>query len=157
MKDIVFKKIHTYTSNLSLKEIELKLQFLLSKDNESSDRFEGKVKLPLFSLTPKLGPRRQFKPTMNGEILEGKIIKITYRPSYFLKLLAYGMPVLYTTVGVFLYFIGIDINIGLFNHVEFYPGIIAILTFAIFKMVFDTLYEYYSKLLINYLDLELIN
>ena len=144
---------------MNLKEIEFNLQFLLEKNNGLKDKFEGKIKFPSFNLTPKLGPRRLFRPTLVGEISEGEIIKvkIMYSPSYILKFLAYGMPFFYVIIGFFLYFIGLDININIFCHIEFYPAIVAIVTFIIFKAVFEVQYQYYSKVIIHYLDLELIN
>src|ERR1700761_1029255 len=119
MRDILFKKVYNYKCNLNLKEIEFNLQFLLEKNNGLKDKFEGKIKFPSFNLTPKLGPRRLFRPTLVGEISEGEIIKvkIMYSPSYILKFLTYGMPFFYVIIGFFLYFIGLDININIFCHI----------------------------------------
>ena len=156
MRDLLFEKKVCYKSTLSAKDIEDKLSALVKSKDGTGDRFAGKIYPLKFSLTPLLGPARNFKITMLGEVRENAdtVVEITYTVSSVLKVVVYGALIGYICLSLLLKLIGVNVIVGGIEHADYYIVATAFVFLIICKLVFTSQCGYYSGFIMRLLSLE---
>lgn len=153
-KCLFLKRMH-YSSSLASAEIQSTLISLVkSKDNEGI--FYGKVAVGDFLLEPILGPKQNFKLVINGSITSENptTVLIDYTISKVNLFLLYSIIAISITVFLVSLLWGKHITIGLIPNFEYLilggGGGIGLIG----KIMFESQYNYYSIILLNYLELK---
>ena len=160
MKNILFNKSNLYSSKYTLEEMQGRLEELSNGRQGIYGRFGGKIKLPIFYLTPILGVQRNLKVVISGKIIDNndiRVVELNFTLEPILNFFVYGIPTLFYIIFAVNKFTNISLEFIGFKQADYLIIIFPSIFFLICLITFWYQVSTYSKMLINLLKLELID